>query len=109
VLVDLEDTFPGSETEAIQAVNETFSQDDRLVIITLSEKEDESFVKYLSGKRYTRWVLGDMGFERYAQPYQMASGQLPMILLIDPQGNIVATRLRGQAIQSAVAKALARK
>ena len=51
----------------------------------------------------------DLDFNTMGDAYGLNSASFPMILLIDPKGNIIATGLRGEAIESTVATALAKK
>jgi len=108
VLLDLRGMLPGGEMEGLQAVNTAFGRDDRFVILTLCQTADEDFLKNLSAKGATHWIQGYLDLNALDGPYGL-SGALPLIMLIDPQGKIVAAGLRGAEIQSAVAAALAKK
>jgi hypothetical protein len=109
VLLDLRFMLPRLETEEIMAVNESFGKDDRFVIISLCQTADEDFVKGLAAKGAKHWLQGNLDFEAMRDTYGLNGAQMPLILLIDPKGKIVASGLRGQAIPSAVAAALAKK
>jgi beta-lactamase regulating signal transducer with metallopeptidase domain len=109
ILLDFRFMLPALETETIEAVNESFGKDDRFVIISLCQNTDEDYVKRLSSKGATHWVQGNLDFNTMGDAYGLNGASFPMILLIDPNGNIVATGLRGEAIQSTVATALAKK
>jgi hypothetical protein len=80
-----------------------------LVIISLCQTADADFLKTLSVAGATHWIQGNLDFDAMGGPYGLSDAQFPLIMLIDPQGKIVATGLRGAAIQSAVTMALAKK
>ena len=109
VLLDLRFMLPGGEMEGLQAVNTAFGQDDRFVILTLCQTADEDYLKSLSARGATHWIQGNLDFEALSGRYGLNGASFPLIMLIDPEGKIVATELHGDDIQSAVANALAKK
>jgi beta-lactamase regulating signal transducer with metallopeptidase domain len=109
VLLDIRFMLPGGEMEGLQAVNTVFGRDDRFVILTLCRTADEDFLKELPAKGATHWIQGNLDFDALTGPYGLQGASFPLIMLIDPQGKIVAAGLHGDEIQSAVAAALAKK
>jgi hypothetical protein len=75
----------------------------------LSQDRVDDYVKKLSGRGTSHWIQGDLDFPAMQKACGLDGRQFPLILLIDPHGNIVATGLRGEDIQSTVATALAKK
>jgi hypothetical protein len=109
VLLDFRLMLPGAEMEGLQSVNITFGGDERFVIISLCQTADEDFLKNLSTKGATHWIQGNLDFDAMGRPYGLNGALFPLIMLIDPEGKIVATELHGDDIQSTVATALAKK
>jgi bla regulator protein blaR1 len=109
VLLDLRYMLPGMEMDGLKSLNNTFGHDDRFVLISLCQTADADFLKTLSVAGATHWIQGHLDFDALGAPYGLSDAEFPLIMLIDPQGKIVATGLRGAAIQSTVTKALAEK
>ncbi len=130
VLLDLEHSLPGTNTPALQAVSKTWSNDDRLFIITLCPNTGSN-VATSSAYATSRWLQGDLGdssrtawlkdynvywyfgaWGRFGSGGWGAGGwitSMPAIFLIGPDGKLLAVDLRGDAIQTAVSQALGRK
>lgn len=109
VLLDFRYMLPGGEMEGLQSVNKSFGADNRFVIISLCQTADEDFLKDLSAKGATHWIQGNLDLETLNRTYGLNGANFPLIMLVDPQGKIVATGLHGDDIQSTVATALAQK
>jgi thiol-disulfide isomerase/thioredoxin len=113
VLLDFWATWCGpclQEIPKLQAVHEAFGNDPKFVMISLSMDSSRDDVrKFLKSNKqpWSQVFLGSAPNEAVAKAYGIE--MIPSIVLIDPEGKIVATNLRGDAIKSTVAKALGKK
>jgi len=96
-----------AETPHLKAVYEALGRDERFVMIGLSLDSHKSFVKSYAddhGLRYAQSIVA--GSRDLLDKYGLR--EVPSIWLIGPDGRVLARDLRGEAIQQAVAAALAR-
>jgi thiol-disulfide isomerase/thioredoxin len=112
VLLDFWATWCGpcvEELPRLRAVHEAFGKDPRLVMISLSldaSKDDVTSFLKKNKQPWTQVFLGEWSADPVTKDYGVAL--IPSILLLDPEGKIVAQDLRGDEIKNAVAKALKR-
>jgi peroxiredoxin len=98
------------ETPFLKAGFDAFGRDRRFVMISLSlDQEPDAPRKYIAEQRL-EWIQGFVGdWHETRLPSQYGVQGIPSILLIDPDGRILAADLRGPAIKEAVGEALGRK
>jgi thiol-disulfide isomerase/thioredoxin len=112
VLLDFWATWCGpcvAETPNLKQTYDAFGSDGRLVMISLSLDADPAEPKKFArneGMAWTQGFLGDWSNDKVTQDYGVYG--IPAILLIGPDGKVLATDLRGSNIKEAVALALAR-
>ncbi len=110
VLLDFWATWCGpcrAQTPYLKEVFESFGSDERFVMIGLSlDKSPDSAREYAS-KEGLGWIQGYLGdWSATDVPASYGVTAIPAILLIGPDGRIVATNLRDGAIRTAVEAAL---
>jgi peroxiredoxin len=96
-----------AETPNLKAVHAAFGQDQQFVMISLSlDSEPEAPRKFVRqhGTDWTQVFLGDWSMDRVTQTFGIDG--IPAILLIGPDGKIIANNLRGSKIKEAVAAVL---
>ena len=97
------------QTPYLKEVFETFESDERFVMIGLSlDKSPEPARQYVSheGLGWIQGYLGDWSATEVPASYGVTA--IPAILLIGPDGRIIAKNLRGGIIHNAVEAALSR-
>ncbi len=110
LLLDFWATWCGpciAEFPHLEAINKEFGKDKRFAMIGLSLDDEIDAPKKLLTAKNLSWpqvFLGNASESQVAKDYNAQS--IPLILLIGPDGKIVALGLRGEAITAAVAKAL---
>jgi peroxiredoxin len=91
----------------LKSVHDHFGKTGKVAVISLSMDDDPDTTRdYLkrSPLPWTQAFLDDAQRAEVAGAYGVDT--VPAVFLIDPEGRIVAKGLRGQAIQTAVTKAL---
>jgi peroxiredoxin len=100
-----------AETPDLKATHDTFGRDKRFVMISLSTDSDrEALSKFVKAKNlaWTQVFLGgDSPKDMVAKNYGVTL--IPQIMLIGPDGKIIARDLRGPKIKAVVASALAKR
>lgn len=110
VLLDFWATWCGpclGETPNLKAVFEKYGKRDDFVLIGLSLDTDPAKPAAYAKENGCGWVegfLGDWGKDEVTKMYGVRG--IPSIWLIGPDGKVVASGLRGDAIMAAVATAL---
>jgi peroxiredoxin len=98
------------ETPFLKAVFDAFGRDRRFVMIGLSLDQEPDAPRRYVAEQSLGWIQGLLGDWQEAKlPSQYGVQGIPSILLIDPDGRILAPDLRGPAIKEAVAEALGAK
>ena len=95
-------------TPKLKACYEAFANDDRFVMIGLSVDQDMKAPKAYAAKESLPWIQGFLGRSDNGKAITNSYGILgiPSLMLIGPDGRVVAKNLRGSGIKAAVAKAL---
>jgi thiol-disulfide isomerase/thioredoxin len=113
VLLDFWATWCGPcrrETPYLKAVYEAYGSDPRFAMIGLSLDQNVSapreYVKQ-NGLNWTHGFLGNWSKDTVTKLYGIRG--IPCILLIAPEGKILATSLRGEAIKASVGRYLGEK
>ncbi len=109
VLVEFWTTWSGrclDEMPDLKAVFKEFGADPRFVMIGLNLDEDPEVPRHFAEANGLAWIQGHLPAESLSADYGVMS--LPKIVLIGPDGKVVATDLGGDRIKQAVAKALGR-
>ncbi len=113
VLLDFWATWCGpcvAETPNLKTVWEAFKNDPRFAMVSLSLDPEVAAPRDFAAKNGTGWTQGFLGnWSKSDVPDRFGVEGIPAIFLIGPDGKIVARNLRGEAIKSAVAKALQTK
>lgn len=109
VLLDFWATWCGpcvAEVPNLVKVHETFGKREDFVMISISLDRDENALKKFAGERKMTWhhVFGEKGSaDATAEKYGVYA--IPALFLIDREGKIIATDLRGAEIQKKVTEA----
>jgi hypothetical protein len=106
VLVDFRYMLPGFEMEGLEAVDKKFGKDDRFVIVSLCQNANDEYVQERKSQGDTHWLMGDLDFSTMGDSYGLSKARFPLILLVGPDGKIIASQLHGEDIYTAVAHAL---
>ena len=93
--------------EHLKEVFESFGSDERFVMIGLSLDKSPDPAREYASKEGLGWIQGYLGdWSATDVPASYGVTAIPAILLIGPDGRIVATNLRDGAIRAAVEAAL---
>ena len=99
MLLDFWATWCGpcrEETPHLKAVHEAFGRDDRLVMIGLSLDEEPTAPARYAAEHGMTWHQGFLGDWQEAKlPGAFGVQGIPSIMLIGPDGKVIATDLRG--------------
>ncbi len=110
VLLDFWSVWCGpcrGETPHLKAVWDAFGDDDRFAMIGLSLDKDVDVPKEYTEKNELKWIQGFLGdWSKTKVPASFGVQGIPSIILIGPDGKIIASGLRGPAIKAAVDAAL---
>jgi thiol-disulfide isomerase/thioredoxin len=110
VLLDFWATWCGPclrETPNIKAVREEFRDDERLTIVGLNLDHSIDAMRRYVADNELDWMdvyLGPWGSESVTKAFRIRS--IPQIMLIGPDGKIVALGLRGDRIRKSIVEAL---
>jgi thiol-disulfide isomerase/thioredoxin len=95
------------ETPHLKVVHEAFGADRRLAMISLSLDSGPSAPKQYAKENDLQWIQGFLGdWTTTEVPDQYGVQGIPEIILLDPQGRVLRTDLRGEKTLSAVRQAL---
>jgi len=110
VLLDFWATWCGpciGEIPHLREVQETFSEDDRFALVSLSlDDERKTAADYVEREKLD-WTQVHLGaWSKTETPEKYGVLGIPAVFLIGPDGKVLAKNLRGTAIKSRVAQAL---
>ena len=96
-----------NELPHLQAIHRAFGRDKRLVILSLSLDETIDTPRQVQEKQKLPWMQGFLGKGiDGAVPDSYGVRAIPALVLIGPDGKIVAKGMRNEEIEESVARAL---
>jgi thiol-disulfide isomerase/thioredoxin len=96
-----------AETSNLKETYAVFKNDPRFAMIGLSLDPDMASVRDFSVKNQMNWTQGWLGLRSESDvPDRFGVENIPLVLLIDPAGRVLASGLRGGTIKSTVDAAL---
>ena len=96
-----------AETPHLKEAYDAFKTDSRFAMIGLSLDPDIAAPRKYAEKNSLGWIQGFLGeWAKTDVPKRFGVEGIPSIFLIGPDGNVIASGLRGANIKSAVASAL---
>jgi hypothetical protein len=92
----------------LKATHDAFGQDPRFVMIGLNQDIDPDYARRYAARHGIDWEQRHLGSLYEPNPIRASLGVVfaPQILLIGPDGRLIAKDLHGDAIKQAVAEAL---
>jgi peroxiredoxin len=110
VLLDFWATWCGpclAETPHLKETYQAFGDDPRFAMIGLSLDSDIAAPRGYAEQNGLGWIQAFLGdWSKTRVPAQYGITGIPSIMLIDPEGKVIAQNLRGERIKAAVAEAL---
>jgi peroxiredoxin len=98
-----------AETPHLKEVYDAFKEDSRFVMIGLSLDPHASAPRDYAQKNELGWIQGFLGeWSKTKVPARFGVEGIPSIMLIGPDGKVVAAGLRGERIKAEVQSALAK-
>jgi peroxiredoxin len=95
-----------AETPNLKATYNSFGKDPRFVMISLSLDSDSKALSKFVASRNMAWTQGLLGESKESVTQNYGVYAIPQIMLIGPDGKIMARDLRGSKIKEVVASAL---
>jgi peroxiredoxin len=106
VLLDFWATWAGSrnlDLQMLKALNTTYGKDNRLVMVGLNFDPQASSAEKVIEQSGIKWLQCYAGpWDQTSLPASYGVQGLPANILIDPEGKIVASNLRGSSIRTTV-------
>jgi peroxiredoxin len=91
----------------LKATYDSFNKDDRFVMLSLNMDTTEAELKKVVATKGMHWTQGFLDEPvRSSVKHEYGFTAVPQVLLVGPNGRVVATKLRGPNIKEAVAEAL---
>jgi thiol-disulfide isomerase/thioredoxin len=113
ILLDFWATWCGpcvAEIPHLQAVHDAFGRDPRFAILSLSVDESIEEPRSFQEKRNLPWSQAFLGGGVHGPiPGSFGVRAIPALVLVGPDGRIVARGMRGEEIKAEVARALAKR
>jgi peroxiredoxin len=95
------------ELPVLQRIHDTFGKDPRFAMLGLSLDQTPEALRNFVASKGINWQQGYVGaWGTTRTPDQWGANNIPAAFLISPDGKIIATQLRGEAVGAAVAQAL---
>jgi thiol-disulfide isomerase/thioredoxin len=93
--------------QRVKQLRDEFVKDSRLVVLGMNLDDSPEAAKEWIDKYQMTWPQGMLGeWSRTSIPEKYGISSLPGVVLIGPDGNVIASDLSGARIRTAVAEAL---